>query len=300
MMLRSSTFRLWPATLGLALLLAAGTLPAAAAGWDAVSEALGRSGTLSGDIYKVSFPRTDLHVSVDGTPIKTGLALGGWAAFTHEGGATVVDGDFALLPEEINNVVSALQVNGIDVTALHNHLIMETPHVMYLHFFGQGDAAALARGVKAAIATTATPPPAPSSGPPGGETPAWARAIEQSLGHSGSVKGGVLHVGIPRAEKIHERGAMLPPSMGMANGFAFQEAAEGKVAATGDFILTGDEVNPVLRELRAGGILVTALHNHLIRSTPALYFMHFWGTGDPAQIGQTLRNALAHVRTRKG
>lgn len=156
MLLRASTFRLWPATLGLALLLAAGTLPAAAAGWDAVSEALGRSGTLSGNVYRVLFPRMDLHVSVDGTPIETGLALGGWAAFTHEGGATVVDGDFALLPEEINDVVSALQANGIDVTALHNHLIRSMPALYFMHFWGTGDPAQIGQTLRNALAHVRT------------------------------------------------------------------------------------------------------------------------------------------------
>jgi len=285
------------------LLLAALRLPApaaAASDWSAVTEAIGRAGSESGGVYRVPFPRGDLHVTVDGTPIKTGLALGGWAAFARDGDSTVVDGDLVLLPEEINAVVSALQANGLEITALHNHLILETPHVMYLHFFGKGDAAALGRGLRAAIAETATPPPAAAPAEPAPPAPAWARAVEESFGHAGAVGGGVLAIGVPRAEPIHEHGAMLAPAMGMANAFVFQETENGQVAATGDFVLTGDEVNPVIRELRAGGIRVTALHNHLIRSTPTLYFMHFWATGEPARIGQTLRQALSHVRIRQG
>ncbi len=272
----------------------------AAADWSAVAEAIGRDGGLSGGVYRVPFPRTDLHVTVAGTPIKTGLALGGWAAFAHEGDMTVVDGDLVLLPEEINAVISALQGNGLDITALHNHLVLETPSVMYLHFFGKGDAIALARGLKAAVAATATPPPAPPAGGSASSVPEWARAVEQSVGHSGTFRGGILSLGVPRAEEIHEHGAMLSPAMGMANAFNVQETENGGVAVTGDFVLTGDEVNPVIRELRAGGILVTAVHNHLIRSTPALYFVHFWGIGDPARIGGTLRQALTHVNIRRG
>ena len=284
----------------LLLVFTAALLPAPAAAesdWSAVAEAIGRPGSEGGGVYRVPFPRSDLHVTIDGTPIKTGLALGGWAAFAHDGDSTVVDGDLVLLPQEINAVVSALQANGLEITALHNHLILETPHVMYLHFFGTGDGAALGRGLRAAIAETGTPPPPAAPAEP---APTWARAVEASLGHSGAVRGGVLAIGVPRAEPIHEHGAMLAPAMGMANAFVFQETESGQVATTGDFVLTGAEVNPVIRELRAGGIRVTALHNHLIQSAPTLYFLHFWATGDPARIGQTLKQALSHVGVRQG
>jgi len=284
----------------LLLVFTAALLPAPAAAesdWSAVAEAIGRPGSEGGGVYRVPFPRSDLHVTIDGTPIKTGLALGGWAAFAHDGDSTVVDGDLVLLPQEINAVVSALQANGLEITALHNHVILETPHVMYLHFFGTGDGAALGRGLRAAIAETGTPPPPAAPAEP---APTWARAVEASLGHSGAVRGGVLAIGVPRAEPIHEHGAMLAPAMGMANAFVFQETENGQVATTGDFVLTGDEVNPVIRELRGGGIRVTALHNHLIRSVPTLYFLHFWATGDPARIGQTLKQALSHVGVRQG
>ena len=284
----------------LLLVFTAALLPAPAAAesdWSAVAEAIGRPGSEGGGVYRVPFPRSDLHVTIDGTPIKTGLALGGWAAFAHDGDSTVVDGDLVLLPQEINAVVSALQANGLEITALHNHVILETPHVMYLHFFGTGDGAALGRGLRAAIAETGTPPPPAAPAEP---APTWARAVEASLGHSGAVRGGVLAIGVPRAEPIHEHGAMLAPAMGMANAFVFQETESGQVATTGDLVLTGAEVNPVIRELRAGGIRVTALHNHLIQSAPTLYFLHFWATGDPARIGQTLKQALSHVRVRQG
>lgn len=249
-------------------------------------------------MYRVSFPRSDLKVSVGSTPIKTGLALGGWAAFRNDGDAAVVDGDFALLPSEINLVVTALQSHGVEVTALHNHLVGETPQVMYLHFLGTGDAIALARGIRAAIAETATPPPAPpAEATP--EMPGWARALQQSVGHSGTMKGGVLSIGVPRPEEIHAHGVMLLPSMGMAHSFNFQEVDGGRVATTGDFVLTDDEVNPVLQQLRAGGVGVTAIHNHLLQGMPSLIFMHFWGVGAPGPIGETLKHALAQAKTQQ-
>jgi hypothetical protein len=288
--------------LALAVLLLTGGPPARAeseSDWPAVADAVGRAGELQGDVYRIAFPRADLKVTVDGVPIKTGLALGGWAAFTREAGRTVVDGDLVLLPEEINRVVTALQAGGLEVTALHNHLILESPHVMYLHFFGKGDAAALGRALRAAIAETATPSPA-AAAPAAAPTPAWARAVEQSFGRSGRVRGGVLSIGVPRPEAIHADGAVLHPSMGMAHSFNFQETDNGRVAATGDFVLTDDEVNPVLRQLRAGGLWVTAIHNHLLHGMPPLVFMHFWGTGEPAQVGETLKQALAHAKTRHG
>ncbi len=290
-------------TLVLILFVATGPREARAgsdADWKAVADAIGRTGDLKAGVYRVPLPRTDLKVTVDGIPIKTGLALGGWAAFTRDGSTTVVDGDFALLPEEINPAVTALLANGLEVTALHNHVILETPHVMYLHFFGTGDAVALARGVRAAITETAIPPADTSPAAPAQSAPGWARAVEQSFGHSGTVKGGVLSIGVPRPETIHAHGAVLAPSMGMAHSFNFQETGNGRVATTGDFVLTDDEVNPVLRRLRAGGVWVTAIHNHLLQGTPPLVFMHFWGTGEPAQIGETLKQALARAKTRGG
>jgi hypothetical protein len=284
------------------LFLVAGLAPtsAAAADWSAVAAAIGREGSLIGDVYKVSFSRSDLRVSVGGTPIKTGLALGGWAAFARDGDATVVDGDLVLLPGEINRVVSALQAHGLEVTALHNHLVDETPQVMYLHFFGQADGVVLARGLHAAIAETATPMAVPAPPPPETDRPAWARDVEQSFGHEGTLRGGVLSVAVPRPEPIHAHGATLAPSMGMAHAFNFQEIDGGRVAATGDFVLTDDEVNPVLRELRAGRVEVTAIHNHLLHGAPSLIFMHFWATGEPGQVGAALGRALARARTRPG
>jgi uncharacterized protein DUF1259 len=263
----------------------------------AVAEAVGRPGGERSGVYRVSFPRTDLRVTVDGRPNKPGFALGGWAAFARTGDAAVVDGDLVLLPQGINAVVSVLQANGLEITTLHNHLL-ETPQVMYLHFFATGDAVALARGLRTALAETAvaTPPPAPTPAKPPGPAPEWACMVEQSLGRSGTLRGRILAIGVPRAEQVHEHGATLAPAMGMANAFAVQETESGQVAATGDFVLSGEEVNPVIRDLRAGGIQVTAFHNHLIGSIPALYFLHFWAAGDPTTIGPTFKQALRHIR----
>ena len=188
--MRLRTSRALLGALVVILFVAMGPLQARAgsdADWKAVADVIGRTGDLKAGVYRVSFPRIDLKVTVDGIPIKTGLALGGWAAFTRAESTTVVDGDFALRPEEINPAVTALLANGLEVTALHNHLVLETPHVMYLHFFGTGDAVALARGVRAAITETAIPPADTSPAAPAQSAPEWARAVEQSFGRSGTV-----------------------------------------------------------------------------------------------------------------
>ncbi len=284
----------------LVLVLLWAAVPAGAeSDWDVVAREIGRAGELHAGVYRVGFPRADLKVSVEGIPVRTGLAFGGWAAFARENGSTVVDGDLVLLPGEIDRVASALQAHGFEITALHNHLVGETPRVMYLHFFGSGDAGALARGLRAAVAETATPPP-PAPAPVVSPAPAWAEVVQRSFGHSGTVRGGVLSIGVPRPEAIHAHGATLAPTMGMAHSFNFQETENGRVATTGDFVLTADEVNPVLRALRGRGIGVTAIHNHLLHGTPALVFMHFWAVGEPVQIGEALRQALAQARTRQG
>ena len=209
----------------------------------------------------------------------------------------MVDGDFVLLPGEINRVISVLQQHGLEITALHNHLVGESPPVMYLHFFGSGEGVGLARALRAAISETATPPAA-SAPPAPAERPAWAQTFEQSFGHGGAVRGDVLSIGVPRPEEIRAHAAVLPPAMGIAHAINVQEVQDGRVAATGDFVLTEGEVNPVLRELRAGGVEVTAIHNHLLHGTPALIFMHFWATGEPAQVGAVLRQALGRAGTR--
>jgi len=285
--------------LAILLILGLGLAPTAvhADDWQAVADAIGRVGELREGVYRVGFPRTDLRVSVGGIPIRTGLALGGWAAFVRDGDRTMVDGDFVLLPGEINRVISVLQQHGLEITALHNHLVGESPPVMYLHFFGTGDGVKLARALRDAIAETATPPAAPAPPAPS-EPPAWAQAFEQSLGHTGAVRGGVLSIGVPRPDEIRAHGAVLPPAMGMGHAINVQELEGGRVAATGDFVLTEDEVNPVLRELRAGDVGVTAIHNHLLHGTPSLVFMHFWATGEPARVGGALRQALARAGTR--
>jgi hypothetical protein len=280
-------------------LLSSGTAFARQAALDtaAIASALGREGRLQGDVYRVAFPRTDLTVKVGDVTVKPGLALGGWMAFRKAGADAVAHGDLVLLEGEINPEISKLQQGGIEITAVHNHLINESPHVMYVHFWGKGAEAKLAAALKDALSSTRTPtqpPPAPAAGDPGFD----ADLFQKTLGRTGTVAGGVLAITVPRPETISMMGVELPPTMGMATAINVQSAGSGKVAATGDFVMTGDEVNVVARVLRQHDIAIAALHNHMIHGTPELYFMHFWAVGDAATVASGLRAALDGVKTK--
>lgn len=263
----------------------------------AIDKAIGRSGTaMAGDVYRVAFPRGDLKVTVGSVAVKPGLALGGWAAFKAGGGSgAVAHGDLVLLEGEVNPVISALQQHGFDITALHNHILGATPQVMYLHFWGHGPAPELAAALKEAIGLTKTPMPAAAAATAAAGDDLPADAIQQAIGLKGSVTNGVLALSQPRPETIQMMGVTLPPSMGMATAINFQSAGNGKVAATGDFVMQADEVNKVARALRQNGISITALHNHMLHGTPELYFMHFWGEGEATQVAGGLRQALAQL-----
>jgi len=276
-----------------------GLLPfaAAAQGLDAakIDAQLGRSGQKTGDAYKVGFPRTDLHVSVHGLAIKPGFALGSWAAFSGTDDNASVMGDLVLLEGEINPVLDKLKSAGFEITAIHNHLAEETPHVMYMHYMGHGPVAQLATSLRAALGASKTPleKPAASEEPP--NPPAWVDALEKTLGRKGTFKGGVLAYGIARANPVTMDGMTIAPAVGVAEAINFQAADSGNVATTGDFVLTAAEVNPVIAELRSHKIRLTALHSHMLTEDPRLFFMHFWAVGPPESVGAGIDAALKRV-----
>jgi hypothetical protein len=228
-----------------------------------IDQALGRSGQKIGDVYKVGFPRTDLHVSVHGLAIKPGFALGSWAAFTGTDADAMVMGDLVLLEDEINPVMEKLRSSGIEISAVHNHLIDETPHVMYMHYMGHGTPSQLATSLRAALAVSKTPLETPVTAAENTVLPAWVNTVEEALARKGTYKGGVLSYGVPRADTITIGGTTIAPAAGVAEAINFQSADSGNVATTGDFVLTAEEVNPVISELQAHHILVTALHSHM-------------------------------------
>jgi len=266
--------------------------------WAPVAEALGRAGSVQpGDVYKVGFPRSDLAVTLDGVSIKPALALGSWIAFKESGGKAMTMGDLVLLPAEVNPVIAELQKGGIEQSALHNHLIDESPRVMYMHISGHGDAVTLARTLHAALALTATPmgPPSPPSTAP---LDLPTGDLDRIIGHPGKANGGVDQFSVPRAERITEHGMEIPPSMGTATAVNFQPLGERRAAITGDFVMIASEVNPVIRALQKGGVRVTAIHSHMLEEQPRLFFMHFWATGDAIKLATTVRGALDQMHTK--
>ena len=267
--------------------------PEAAAGdWSAVEQALGRRGlSQPGGVIRFGFPRGDLHVSIGDLELLPAFALGSWVAFTRHGATATMMGDIVLTADEITPVVDRLTQNGVDVTALHNHLLGESPHVMYVHIHGHGVPTRLAETVHAALVLTKTPlgqPPAVLAVRVDLDTAAIARV----LGVAGRVSGGVYQVSVPRTGVIREGGQEVPPAMGVATAINFQPTGEGKAAITGDFVMTSNEVQAVQRTLRANHITISALHSHMTSESPRLLFMHFWAVDDAMVLARGLRAAL--------
>jgi|ERR1051326_4094956 hypothetical protein len=273
-------------------------LPAVAdeAHWQDMAKALGKTGTeMPGGVYRVSLPRSDLHVTLDGVVLKPSLALGSWLAFVAMGKQTVVMGDLVLTESEIEPVMKKLAEGNIDITALHNHLLRAKPATFYMHVYGVGDGVTLARTLHEALALSKTPftaAPTPATPP---SIDLDTAAIDSTLGAKGKIAGGVYQVGIPRAEPVSEGGMTVPAAMGSAEAINFQPTGHGSAAITGDFVLTAEEVNPVLRTLRENGIEVTALHNHMLDDEPRLFFMHFWASAPLPELLKGLRAALDHI-----
>jgi len=257
----------------------------------AIDQIIGRSGELKGDVYKIGLPRTDLKVTADGEPIKPGLALGSWIAFKRAGDHAMVMGDLVLLESEITPVLSKLEDNGIEISAIHNHILNEQPRVMYMHYMGHGDEERLARAMKEALALSGTPMGPTPAASAAASTFDWSK-VQEALGIKGNERGGVLQVGVPRKEKITTAdGTEVPAFMGTATAINFQPTSKG-VAITGDFVMIATEVNQVIRELRKSGIQITALHSHMLDENPRLFFMHFWANDQPVKLARGLRAAL--------
>jgi hypothetical protein len=283
---------------GIALSTAAG---AAEIDWSKVDQALGKAGTdQPGGVHKYGLPRTDLKITVDGVAIKPTLALGSWIGFLPMGSGAMFMGDLVLTENEISPVMKRLIADGIQITAVHNHLLRTSPAVFYMHVGGEGDPVKLAQTLHAGLALSQTPFAAPAAAQPPATLDLDTAAIDAALGAKGSINGGVYQFNIPRAESISEDGMAVPPSMGTAIAINFQPTGSGKAAITGDFVLLGKEVNPVLKALRDNGIEVTALHSHMIDDSPHLFFMHFWANDDVTKLSHGLRAALDLANVKRG
>lgn len=263
-----------------------------------IDEILGRSGQKSGDVYRVGFPRADLHVTVGNVEIRPGLALGSWAAFSGSDDHAMVMGDLVLLEKEVNPVMLKLRAGNFEITAVHNHVLNETPRVLYMHYLGHGPALDLAKSLRAALSASQTPlgktVPAQAS-----EPAAFVKTVEDTLGVKGTWNGNVLGFGVPRAEPVAEEGITLTSAQGVAEAINFQEAGPGKIATTGDFVLIASEVNSVISALESHDIQVTALHSHMLTEQPRLFFMHFWSVGSPEIVAQGIKAALEKINTKQ-
>jgi hypothetical protein len=284
------------AALALAILCASpASTHAQSIDWEKVDAAFGRkAATVAGDVHRYGFPRTDLTVTLDGVTVKPALALGGWVAMKPAHGGVMAMGDLVLLETEINPVLTKLIEGGLEITAIHNHVLRGSPSTFYMHVGGHGDPVKIATAIRTALAESKTPLAAP---PPAGQPPAIdldTTQIEQIIGAKGQANGGVYQFNVPRRDQIKEHGVELAPAgpMGVATAINFQPTGGGKAAITGDFVLIGEEVNPVINTLRANGIEITAIHSHMLTEQPRLIFMHFWANDDALKLAKGLRGAL--------
>ncbi len=283
----------------------AGQQPSAA-DWKPVEQALGKAGSMQpGDVYKVSLPRSDLKVTVSGVELKPALALGSWVAFKKTGDMTMVMGDLVLTEDEVTPVLTKLEEGGVEISALHNHVLRESPRVMYMHIHAMGDGVKIAKAIHDALSLSQTPfaaSPAPAQTQDIGVD---TKQIDQLMGQTGKANGVVFQYSIARADDVMDTamnasGTVIPPAMGVAQAINFQSTGGGKAAITGDFVLIASEVNPVIKALRDNGIEVTALHSHMLTDSPHLFFMHFWANDDAQKLAKGLRAALDKVNVKKG
>jgi hypothetical protein len=269
--------------------------------WQKVDDALGRKPAVSADVRRYGFPRSDLTVTLDGVTIKPALALGGWVAFKPMHSEAMVMGDLVLLESEINPVMLKMIEGGLDITAVHNHLLRARPATFYMHVGGHGDPAKMAAVIHNALAVSKTPLSMPAAAAPPPAVDLDTAQLDQIIGAKGQANGGVHQFNVPRRDPVNIDGmAMTPPApLGAAIGINFQPTGGGKAAITGDFVLTTDEVNPVIKALRSNGIDVTAVHSHMLDEQPRLFFLHFWANDDALKLAKGLRAALDKTATAK-
>jgi hypothetical protein len=283
--------------LALVTLLAAAAMPtlvqAADIDWNKVDAALGKSAVVSGDVHRYGLPRSDLSVILEGVAIKPALALGGWVAFAPMGGEAMLMGDLVLLETEITPVMTKLLDGGLDITAIHNHILRASPATFYLHVGGHGDPEKMAAVIRSALAVSKTPLDPPTTGAAQVTTVDLDTAkLDEIIGVKGTANGGVYQFGVPRRDPSMEMGMKVTGPLGGANAINFQPTGNGRAAITGDFLVTGNEVNPLIRALRANDIEVTAIHSHMLDEQPRLFFIHFWANDDAVKLARGIRAAL--------
>jgi hypothetical protein len=277
---------------------AAQTMPADYAG---VLNTLGKQGDFKANVLKVNIPRNDLKVTIDGAATPTPFGFGGWLAMTKgDGGNDVMMGDLVLLEDEVNPVMSALLDNGLEVTALHNHFFFESPRIFYMHVHGHGKAADLARMAKPAVDLIGQGSPQHHSSVSGGRSSISAGQIDTGkiarvVGHEGEQSGPVYKITIGRDDlDLKEMGATINARMGLNTWAAFY-GTDPNAEVAGDVAMLASEVTPVLKALRANGLNVVAIHNHMTGGQPTVYFLHYWGTGPAEKLASGFKAALGEL-----
>ena len=264
------------------------------ADYAAALKTLGKTGDFKDSVLKVNIPRADLTVAVDGVLVPTPLGFGGWIALTRgEGGMDVMMGDLVLTEAEVNPVMSAVLNAGLDVTALHNHFLRDTPRVYYMHVHGMGTAADLARKIRPAVDLIGRDPFAVLAGtgselPPG---PVSGDRLSTIIGHPGEVTGPVYKITIGRPDiALKDHGATINARMGFNTWAAFAGSDDEAVVA-GDVAMLAGEVTPVLKAMREAGLHIVAIHHHMT-GEPTIYFLHYWGRGPAARLAQGVKAAI--------
>jgi hypothetical protein len=288
-------------TLFLSILIsAAAALPAQTvpADYDGVLKTLGKQGDFKENVLKINIPRSDLKVTIDGIATPTPFGFGGWLAMTKgSGGDEVMMGDLVLLEDEVNPIMSALLDNGLEVTALHNHFFFENPRIFYMHVHGHGKAADLARMVKPAVDLIGHGQPSHGGTVTGGGAQIVGGTLDVArlariAGHEGEQSGQVYKITVGRDDlKIKEMGAAINSRMGLNTWAAFY-GTDANAEIAGDIAMLDHEVAPVLKSLRANGLNVVAIHNHMSPTQPMVYFLHYWGTGPSEKLATGFKAAL--------
>ena len=267
--------------------------------WTTVERVIGNNGTVLPDgTFMISLPRNDVQIIVGDIKLNREMAMDSWIVFADMGHETMMMGDLTLTTPELWIVQNQLLQEGVEISAIHNILNNETPQVFDLHISGKGDPVKMAEAVNNATKAARITFSRSSSDPVTQNFPGKTD-IDQILMANGKVEGEVLQYSIPRMEKITEDGMELAPYMDVATQLKFQALPEDEAAVTGEFVMTGDEVEPVLRTLNANSIHVTALHMHMLTEEPRLFYLHFWAVGDRLALARGLRDAVNQTNSVK-